>query len=78
MSADGEFCLKTGEVPDEGPAKRQFLSRLNPDLIRRTKMFALLRGTTASAVVEQALADFLARQKLTGAARDTPTRGGKS
>lgn len=61
--------------PDEGQTKRQFLSRLDPDLIRRTKMFALLHGTTASAVVERALTDFLASQEATGIGPATPGRG---
>lgn len=67
--------MESGDSPDEGLAKRQFLSRLDPDLIRRTKMFALLRGLTASAVVERALADFLAKQDVTGAAPEIPARG---
>ena len=39
--------------------KRQFLVHLEPSLIQRTKILALKRGTTASAVVQQALMELI-------------------
>jgi hypothetical protein len=56
--------------------KRQFLSRLDQDLILRIKMFALRRGTTASVIVDEVLRDFLARHDAAAAAsEDSRPRG---
>lgn len=41
--------------------KRQFLVHLAPSLIERTKILAVRRGTTASALVQQALTEFIER-----------------
>ena len=41
--------------------KRQFLVHLEPSLIQRTKILAVTRGTTASAVVQQALTELINR-----------------
>jgi hypothetical protein len=53
-----------GEVdsmPTAKPEKRQFLVHLEPSLIQRTKILAVTRGTTASAVVQQALTELIER-----------------
>lgn len=42
--------------------KRQFLVHIEADLIRRIKILAIERGTTASSLVQQAMMDFLVRQ----------------
>jgi predicted transcriptional regulator len=41
--------------------KRQFLVHLEPSLIQRTKILAVTRGTTASALVQQALIELIER-----------------
>ena len=41
--------------------KRQFLVHLEPSLIQRTKILAVTQGTTASAVVQQALTELIER-----------------
>lgn len=69
--------MGVGEDRDDPAAKRQFLSRLDPDLILRIKMFALRRGTTASVIVDEALRDFLARHDAATAAPEHSGRGGK-
>lgn len=46
------------------PEKRQFLVVIDAEIIRRTKILAIERGVTASAVVQQALVDFLRREAL--------------
>ena len=53
-----------GEVEAMPPVKsekRQFLVHLEPSLIQRTKILAVTRGTTASAVVQQALTELIER-----------------
>ena len=41
--------------------KKQFLVHLEPSLIQRTKILAVTRGTTASALVQQALTELIER-----------------
>jgi hypothetical protein len=41
--------------------KKQFLVHLEPSLIQRTKILAVRRGTTASALVQQALTELIER-----------------
>jgi hypothetical protein len=43
------------------PQKKQFLVHLEPSLIQQTKILALMWGTTASAVVQQALTELIER-----------------
>ena len=53
-----------GEVEAMPPVKsekRQFLVHLEPSLIQRTNILAVTRGTTASAVVQQALTELIER-----------------
>lgn len=45
----------------EKTEKRQFLVHLEPSLIQRTKILAVTRGTTASALVQQALTELIER-----------------
>jgi hypothetical protein len=54
--------LKATTAPPEAAEKRQFLVYLEPELIRRTKIYAIERGMTASGVVQQALLEFLTRK----------------
>ncbi|QQO19086.1 hypothetical protein JJB98_03745 [Bradyrhizobium diazoefficiens] len=44
-------------------AKKQFLTSMDPDVIRRIKSAAALRETTASLVMEQAAAEWLERHQ---------------
>ncbi|MDO9713173.1 hypothetical protein [Paracraurococcus lichenis] len=60
----------------EAASKRQFLSYLTPDLIIQTKVYAVQHGMTASAVVQQALAEFLARA-CTGEIAAEPSSDGR-
>ena len=48
-------------MPTAKPEKRQFLVHLEPSLIQRTKILAVTQGTTASAVVQQALTELIER-----------------
>jgi hypothetical protein len=48
-------------MPTAKSEKRQFLVHLEPSLIQRTKILAVTRGTTASAVVQQALTELIER-----------------
>jgi len=48
-------------MPAAKSEKRQFLVHLEPSLIQRTKILAVTRGTTASAVVQQALTELIER-----------------
>jgi hypothetical protein len=43
------------------PEKRRLLLHLEPSLIQRSKILAVKQGTTASAVVRQALAELIER-----------------
>lgn len=51
-----------GRKPPEGE-KRQFLTSLDPDVIRRIKAAAALRDTTASLVMEEAAKEWLDRHQ---------------
>jgi hypothetical protein len=51
-----------GRKPPEGE-KRQFLTSLDPDVIRRIKAAAALRDTTASLVMEEAAKAWLDRHQ---------------
>ncbi|MDI2075806.1 hypothetical protein [Bradyrhizobium sp. Mp27] len=49
-----------GRKPPEGE-KRQFLTSMDPDVIRRIKAAAALRDKTASALLEEISRDWLER-----------------
>lgn len=49
-----------GRKPPAGE-KRQFLTSMDPDIIRRIKAAAALRDTTASLVLEEAAREWLDR-----------------
>lgn len=51
-----------GRKPPEGE-KKQLLTSLDPDVIRRIKAAAALRDTTASLVMEEAAKDWLDRHQ---------------
>jgi hypothetical protein len=51
-----------GRKPPVGE-KRQFLTSLDPDVIRRIKAAAALRDTTASLVMEEAAKEWLDRHQ---------------
>ena len=46
------------------PAKRQFLVYLSPDLVKDVKIAAIREETSASAVAEQALREWLDRRSV--------------
>lgn len=48
-------------MPAAKSEKRQLPVHLEPSLIQRTKILAVKRGTTASAVVQQALKEMIER-----------------
>jgi hypothetical protein len=50
---------KVESMPAAKPDKRQFLVHLEPSLIQTTKIIAVTRGTTAPAVVQQALTELI-------------------
>ena len=65
---------KVDSMPEAKPDKRQFLVHLEPSLTQTTKIIAVTRGTTASAVARQALKELIERipqedQRLTFARR---------
>jgi hypothetical protein len=51
-----------GRKPPDGE-KRQFLTSMDPDIIRRIKAAAALRDKTASLVLEEAAKDWLERHQ---------------
>ena len=51
-----------GRKPPEGE-KKQFLTSMDPDIIRRIKAAAALRDTTASLVMEEAAREWLDRHQ---------------
>jgi hypothetical protein len=51
-----------GRKPPEGE-KKQFLTSMDPDVIRRIKAAAALRDLTASFVLEEAAKDWLERNE---------------
>jgi hypothetical protein len=58
--ADKKAAAKPGRKPPEGD-KKQFLTSMDPDVIRRIKAAAALRDKTASQVLEEAAKEWLAR-----------------
>jgi Ribbon-helix-helix protein, copG family len=60
--ADKKQTAKPGRKPPDGD-KRQFLTSMDPDVIRRIKAAAALRDRTASWVLEDAAKEWLERHQ---------------
>jgi predicted transcriptional regulator len=54
--------VEEAAAPEGTAEKRQFLVHIDADLIRRIKIMAIERSTTASSLVQAAVAEFLSRQ----------------
>lgn len=62
LMADRKPVAKPGRKPPDG-TKRQFLTSMDPDVIRRIKAAAALRDQTASWVLEDAAKEWLERHQ---------------
>lgn len=60
LMAEKKPASKRGRKPPDGE-KKQFLTSMDPDVIRRIKAAAALRDQTASFVLEEAAKDWLDR-----------------
>ena len=60
--ADKKKPAARGRKPPEG-VKKQFLTTMDPDVIRRIKAAAALKDKTASLVLEEAARDWLERHQ---------------
>lgn len=58
---------------EERPDRRQFLVHIDADLIRRIKILAITRDSTASGLVEAALTEFLDRNSEASAPAAAPS-----
>jgi hypothetical protein len=58
--AEKKMAVKPGRKPPDGE-KRQFLTSMDPTVIRRIKAAAALRDKTASWVLEEAAKEWLER-----------------
>ena len=58
--AEKKKAGKPGRKPPDGE-KKQFLTSMDPDVIRRVKAAAALRDMTASTVLEEAAKEWLHR-----------------
>jgi hypothetical protein len=60
--AEKKRAVKPGRRPPDGE-KKQFLTSMDPDVIRRIKAAAALRDQTASFVLEEAAKEWLERHQ---------------
>jgi len=60
--ADKKTAGKPGRKPPPG-TKKQFLTSMDPEIIRRIKSAAALRDTTASMVMEEAAVEWIERHQ---------------
>lgn len=60
--AEKKKAGRPGRKPPPG-VKKPLLTSMDPEIIRRIKSAAALRGTTASLVMEQAAAEWLERHQ---------------
>lgn len=61
--AEKKKAGRPGRKPPAGGPRKQFLTSLDADIIKRIKSAAALRETTASLVMEQAAAEWLERHQ---------------
>ncbi|WP_354201489.1 hypothetical protein [Bradyrhizobium sp. JR4.1] len=61
--AEKKKAGRPGRKPPTGGPKKQLLTSLDPEIIKRVKSAAALRDTTASAVMEQAAVEWLERHQ---------------
>jgi hypothetical protein len=62
LMAEKKITGRPGRKPPSG-AKKQFLTSMDPEIIRRIKAAAALRDKTASLVLEEAAKDWLDRNE---------------
>ncbi len=62
LIAEKKTAGKPGRKPPDGE-KKQFLTSMNPDVVRRVKAAAALRDMTASSVLEEAAKEWLLDRK---------------
>jgi hypothetical protein len=62
LMAEKKITGRPGRKPPSG-AKKQFLTSMDPDVIRRIKAAAALRDKTASWVLEDAAREWLERHQ---------------
>jgi hypothetical protein len=62
LMAEKKTARRPGRKPPSG-AKKQFLTSMDPDVIRRIKAAAALRDKTASWVLEDAAKEWLERHQ---------------
>ena len=62
LMAEKKPAGRPGRKPPSG-AKRQFLTSMDPEIIRRIKSAAALRDKTASLVLEEAAKEWLDRHQ---------------
>jgi hypothetical protein len=62
LMAEKKTVGRPGRKPPSG-AKKQFLTSMDPDVIRRIKAAAALRDKTASSVLEDAAKEWLERHQ---------------
>jgi hypothetical protein len=62
LMAEKKTAGKPGRKPPSG-AKKQFLTSMDPEIIRRIKSAAALRDKTASLVLEEAAKEWLDRHQ---------------
>jgi hypothetical protein len=63
VMVDKKPSAKRGRKPPDGE-KKQFLTSMDPEVIRRIKAAAALRDRTASYVLEEAAKEWLERNEI--------------
>ncbi|MDE5465951.1 hypothetical protein [Bradyrhizobium sp. CSS354] len=61
--AEKKKAGRPGRKPPAGGPKKQLLTSLDPEIIKRIKSAAALRDTTASLVMEEAASEWLERHQ---------------